>query len=118
MPEQIKNKKEGKKGNKKGTKYALGIMLNFLWMFILYRSMVFLGQYLHSLLPYAICSTIYLTAAAILLAMYYFCTSGEIDAANKEKYKPLFVWAFPIVIVLLLDVFEAVIFDNIINLFS
>jgi len=114
----MKNKKEGKKGKKISGKYILGIMLNFTWMFVLYRAMIFLGEQLHSLLPYAICSSIYLAAAAILLATYYFCTSGESDGIKKEKYKPLFVWAFPIVIVLLTDVFEAVVLDNIINFFS
>lgn len=77
-----------------------------------------LSEHLGTIIPYAICATIYLIAATVLLAFYYFATSGESDPVKREKYKPMFVWAFPIVIVLLLDVLEAIVFDYIINLFS
>ncbi len=114
MPKQVKKEKK----NKKNVKYLIAIMLNFSWMFILYRAMIMLGEHVRSLLPYALCSSIYLAAGAILLGIYYFCTAGESDVAKKERYKSLFVWAFPIVLVLLLDVLETIILDNIINLFS
>ena len=103
---------------KKGSKYALWIIFNFIWMFVLYRAVLMLSEYMGSLIPYAICASVYLIAATVLLCAYYFLTSGESDAEKKEKYKPMFVWAFPIVVVLLLDVFEAVILDYIINLFA
>lgn len=118
MPRKIKSKSQEKKENKKSFKYVLAIMGNFTWMFLLYQSMIMLGEHLRSILPYAVCSGVFLAAATILLCIYYFCTAGETDATKKEKYKPLFLWAFPIVIVLLLDVLGTVIFDYIINLFS
>lgn len=118
MPRKVKVKKEEKKKDKKKLKYVIFLMLNFTWMFALYRIMIMLGEQLRSILPYAVCSGLYLAAAAILLGIYYFCTSGESDPVNKEKYKPLFLWAFPIVVVLLLDVLETVVLDYIINLFS
>jgi hypothetical protein len=118
MPRKIKSKNEGKKENKQAMKYALCLMANFTWMFVLYRVMIMLGEKLRTILPYAIFSGACLAAATVLLGIYYFCTSGETDTEKKEKYKPLFLWAFPMVVVLLLDVLETVIFDNIINLFK
>ncbi|MBR6651164.1 MAG: hypothetical protein IKL36_07125 [Clostridia bacterium] len=116
MPRKIKTPQE--KGNKKSVKYAVFMAVNFTWMFALYRIMIMLGERLETILPYAICSGAYLAAATVLLGICYFCTSGETDVEKKEKYKPLFLWAFPIILVLLLDVLETVIFDNIINLFK
>lgn len=110
--------KQVKKPDKKTGKYLIAILLNFSWMFALYRAMIMLGEHVRSLLPYAICSSLYLAAGAILLGIYYFCTKGETDVSKKERYKPLFVWAFPIVLVLLLDVLETILLDNIINMFS
>ena len=104
--------------NKKGSKYALGIILNFVWMFALYRLVLMFSQHINSIIPYAICASVYLIAATVLLVLYYFMTSGETDAEKKEKYKPMFVWAFPIVVVLLMDVAETIILDYIINLFA
>lgn len=108
----------GKVKQKKGTKYALGIILNFVWMFAVYRAVLIFSQHIESIIPYAVCASVYLIAATALLVSYYFLTSGEEDAEKKEKYKPMFVWAFPIVIVLLLDVLETIILDYIINLFA
>lgn len=102
---------------KKGSRYAIFIILNFIWMFVLYRAVLMFSQHINSIIPYAICASVYLIAATLLLGIYYFTTSGETDSEKKEKYKPLFVWAFPIVVVLLLDVLEAIILDYIINLF-
>ena len=104
--------------NKKGAKYAVYIMLNFVWMFALYRVVLLFSQHINSIIPYAVCASVYLIAATLLLGIYYFSTSGETDKAKKEKYKPLFVWAFPIIVVLLLDVTETIILDYVINLFA
>ncbi len=108
----------GKVKGKKGSTYALGIIFNFIWMFIVYRAVLMLSEHIGSIVPYAICSCVYLIAATSLLCAYYFATSGETDAEKKNRYKSLFVWAFPIVIVLLFDVLETVVFDYIINLFA
>ncbi len=118
MSRKIKQKSEGKKENKKALKKVLVLMANFTWMYALYQVMIMLGDRLRSIVPYAICSGAYLAAATILLGIYYFCSSGESDEEKKEKYKSLFLWAFPIVIVLLLDVLGIVVFDYIINLFA
>ncbi|MBQ5333535.1 MAG: hypothetical protein IJ389_02320 [Clostridia bacterium] len=108
MPRKVKN----------GTKYALLIIVNFIWMFVVYRAILMLSEHYGTLIPYIICASVYLVASAFLLGFYYFSTSGETDPVKKEKYKPMLLWAFPIVTVLLLDVLEAVVLDYFINLFS
>lgn len=107
MPRKIKN----------GPKYAIILMVNFAWMFILYRAVLMISERYNTLIPYIICASVYLVAATLLLGLYYFGTQGESDRDKKEKYKPIFLWAFPIVTVLLLDFLEAVVIDYIINLF-
>ncbi len=107
MPRKIKN----------GQKYAVYIIVNFVWMFVLYRGVLMLSEHMNSIIPYGICASVYLIAATVLLGVYYFGSSGETDPVKKEKYKPLLPWAFPMVVVLLLDVLEAVILDNIISMF-
>lgn len=115
MPRKVK--KEAAPKNKKRTKYAIQLIVNFVWMFVLYRAVLIISEKFETIIPYAICATVYIVAATVMLCIYYFATSGETDAENKEKYKPLIVWSFPIVVVLLLDVMETVVLDYIINLF-
>ena len=107
MPGKVKN----------GPKYALTIIVNFVWMFILYRGILLVSEHYNTLIPYMICESLYLVSATLLLGIYYFATQGEADKMKKEKYKPMILWAFPMVTVLLLDFLEAVVIDYIINMF-
>lgn len=101
--------------SKAGQKNAIGIILNFVWMFVVYRACVFWSEQINSIIPYAICASLFLIAVSVLLVVYYFTA----DPKNPgERNKKLLVWAFPILVCLIVDVLDLMILDYIISLFK
>lgn len=93
--------------NKK-SRFALLIIVNFIWMFLVYQGCIQLGMHLKSALPYKICTAVFAAAAIILFIIYWIQTHPKTDPASvpPDKGKPLLVWLFPILIVFLLDVLD------------
>ncbi len=92
----------------KGKRFALLIIVNFIWMFLVYQGCIQIGDKIGSALPYKICTIVY-GAAAILLFLIYWIkshpkTEGAETAAGAGKL--LLAWAFPILIIFLLDLFD------------
>ena len=98
-----------------GKKNALLIMVNFVWMFILYRGCVFWTDSLQSIIPYAICSTVYMLAASVLMVTYFF--TGDPNKPETRR-KTLLAWAFPILVCLIIDVLDVVLIDYFIKMFT
>lgn len=98
-----------------GKKNALLIMINFVWMFILYRGCVFWTDSIQNITPYAICTTVYLLAVSALMVVYFF--TGDPGRPETRK-KTLLAWAFPILVCLIIDVLDLVLIDYLINLFT
>lgn len=98
-----------------GKKNALLIMVNFVWMFILYRGCVFWTDSIQNIIPYAVCTTVYLLAASALMVTYFF--TGDPSRPETRK-KALLAWAFPILVCLIIDVLDLVLIDYFIKLFT
>ena len=98
-----------------GKKNALLIMINFVWMFIVYRACIFWTDSIQSIIPYAVCTTVYLLAASALMVTYFF--AGDPNKPETRK-KGLLAWAFPILVCLIIDVLDLVLIDYFINLFT
>lgn len=90
-------------------------MINFVWMFILYRVCVFWTDSIQNIIPYAICATVYLVAASVLMVLYL--SIGDSSKPETRK-KGLLAWAFPILVCLIIDVLDLVLIDYFINLFA
>ena len=101
------------KVSKEGQRNALLIMINFVWMFIVYRGCIFWTESVQSMLPYTICATVYMLAAVTLVCLYRY-TGGNDD----PKKKKLLAWAFPIIVCLIIDALDLVVVSYFIDLFS
>lgn len=107
----------------KGKKFALLIIVNFVWMFLLYQGCIQIGEKIGSPLPYQVCTIVYM-AAAILLFLIYWIRSHpkEEDAGPAETAKGggklLLTWVFPILIIFLLDLFDLYVIQKVRELLS
>ncbi len=100
---------------KKGSKYALGIILNFVWMFVLYRGCIFWTESAQTMIPYGICAAVYLVAVSVLMVLYFY--TGDPNKPETRN-KGLLMWAFPILVCLILDVLDIIVIGYIIDLFN
>ena len=103
------------KVSSQGRKNALLIMINFVWMFVLYRVCVYWTEAAQNILPYAICVTTYLIAASVLMVLYLYM--GDPNKPETRK-RGLLAWAFPILVCLIIDVLDLVLIDYFIKLFA
>lgn len=89
----------------KKTRFALLILINFIWMFLVYQGCIYLGARMKSALPYQICTIVFAAAAIVLFLVYWIKTHPKEGADNvpKDKGKVLLSFFFPILIVFLLD---------------
>ena len=90
-------------------------MINFVWMFLVYRGCIYWTDTIQSLLPYTICATVYLVAASVLCVVYYY--TGDPNKPETRK-KKLLAWAFPIIVCLIIDAMDLVVVDYLIKLFA
>ena len=88
----------------KKSRFALLILVNFVWMFLLYQGCIQLGSRMKTALPYQIC-TIAFAAAAIALFLLYWIKTHPKDGSDVPagRGKVLLSFFFPILIVFLLD---------------
>jgi uncharacterized Tic20 family protein len=76
---------------------------------------VFWTDSIKNIIPYAICATVYLVAASVLMVLYL--SIGDSSRPETRK-KGLLAWAFPILVCLIIDVLDLVLIDYFINLFT
>ncbi len=98
-----------------GRKNAMLIMINFVWMFILHRVCVFWTDAIQNILPYAICTMVYLVAVSVLMVLYFYMGDPN---KPETRNKALLAWAFPILVCLIIDVLDLVLIDYFIDLFT
>ena len=129
-----------KKKNEKKTessKNALLIILNFVWMFLLYQSAIYLSERMGTALIYQICTAVYAAAFVLFFGRYWVRTRTaeamrlsierkDIEdsellrtaAETSQKAKRLLVWIFPIVIIFFIDLCDLFILEYFKQLFS
>ncbi len=92
----------------KGKKFALLIIVNFIWMFLLYQGCIQIGDKIGTALPYKICTIVYGAAAILLFLIYWIKTHPKTNDADvpADAGKVLLAWVFPILIIFLLDLFD------------
>ena len=101
------------KGKLTGKETAL-IIVNFLWMIVVYYGCVFMGEKMYTVLPYQICTGLY-AAAAILLIAFSALLSGKFVSKKQGEERTdaqialsrkLMLWAVPLIAVLLIDIID------------
>ena len=99
----------------KGKKFALLIIVNFIWMFLIYQGCIQIGAKIGSALPYKICTIVYIAAAILLFLIYWIKSHPKAEDADAAagKGKLLLAWVFPILIIFLLDFFDLYILQQI-----
>ena len=97
----------------RNARLALYIILNFIWMFLLYQGCIHLGARWGTALPYQICTGVY-AAGAICAAVCWWIKTHPKDGAepDRERAKIFLVWLFPILIVFFVDLFDLFILDS------
>ena len=87
---------------------------NLIWMVAVYYGCVILGEREGIMLPYQLCSGIYVSAAIILIAVSAVFsgklvskkTGEERTQRQKDISRKLILWALPLIIVLLIDMMD------------
>lgn len=102
----------------KGKKFALLIIVNFIWMFLIYEGCIQIGDKIGSALPYQICTIVYMAAAVLLFLIYWIRSHPKAEDAEAAgtaagRGKLLLTLVFPILIIFLLDLFDLYILQQV-----